>query len=69
MINNGVKNIFRSVIGGREEDKIWISCMDNYIVVYRIINCQTSCQINNLSINLILELILEVSGYTLMGEM
>ena len=60
MINNGVKNIFRSVIGGREEDKIWISCMDNLFVSYRIIN---------LSINLILELILETKWYTLVGEM
>ena len=69
MVNNGVKKIFRSVIGGREEDKIWISCMDNLFVAYRIINCQTSCQINNLSINLILELIVETKGYTLVGEM
>ena len=63
-----VLKIFRAVIGGREEDKIWISCMDNYIVAYRINNCQTSCQINNLSINLTLELILETKGYTLVGE-
>ena len=55
-----VLKIFRVVIGGREEDKIWISCMDNYIVSYRI---------NNLSINLTLELILETKGYTLVGEM
>lgn len=34
--------------------------MDNYIVSYRI---------NNLSINLTLELILETKGYTLVGEM
>ena len=34
--------------------------MDNYIVSYRI---------NNLSINLTLELILETDGYTLVGEM
>ena len=64
-----VSKIFRAVIGGREEDKIWISCMDNLFVSYRIINCQTSCQINNLSINFTLELILETKGYTLMGEM
>lgn len=43
--------------------------MDNYIVAYRINNCQTSCQINNLSINLTLELILETKWYTLVGEM
>ena len=54
-----ILKIFRAVIGGREEDKIWISCMDNYIVSYRI---------NNLSINLILELILETKRYTLVGE-
>ena len=59
MINNGVKKIFRAVIGGREEDKIWISCMDNYIVAYRI---------NKLSINLTLELILETKWYTLLGK-
>lgn len=60
MVNNGVEKIFRAVIGGREEDKIWISCMDNLFVSYRI---------NNLSINLTLELILETKGYTLVGEM
>ena len=54
-----VLKIFRVVIGGREEDKIWISCMDNYIVAYRI---------NKLSINLTLELILETKGYTLVGK-
>ena len=56
-----VSKIFRAVIGGREEDKIWISCMDNLSI--------SSCQINNLSINLTLELILETKGYTLVGGM
>lgn len=55
-----VLKIFRAVIGGREEDKIWISCIENYIVAYRI---------NNLSINLTLELISETKWYTLVGEM
>ena len=72
LYNKAFKNvlkIFRVCVGGREENKIWISCMDNLTVSYRIINCQTSCQINNLFINLILELILETNGYTLVGEM
>ena len=54
-----VLKIFRAVIGGREEDKIWISCMDNLSISYRI---------NNLSINLTLELIFKTNGYTLVGE-
>ena len=55
-----VLKIFRVVIGGREEDKICISFIDNLSIAYRI---------NNLSINLTLELILETKGYTLVGEM
>ena len=71
-MKQGKNDIFKKNncwIGGREEDKILISCMDNLFVSYWIINCQTSCQINNLSINLTLELILETKGYTLVGEM